>query len=208
MARHHPLVGGRHEPWLPYAAKGNTYYCPDCEAPELLGQEVLVVGVNAAVGAASVALSVSEFASRVQVLLTGQADLPAPWPERLGARRIDWQAGEIASLEGKRGHLDALTLESGVGLSSQAYFVVGPKEPRSQLAEQLGLDLSAKGHIQTGWRGQTNVPGVWAAGDVQPQTQQVSVALGSGNMAAVMIDQFLTHQALRSLGQSTAVQHV
>jgi pyruvate/2-oxoglutarate dehydrogenase complex dihydrolipoamide dehydrogenase (E3) component len=92
-----------------------------------------------------------------------------------------------------------------VRLASQAYFVVGPKEPRSVLAGHLGLKLSAKGHIQTDWRGQTNVPGVWAAGDVQPQTQQVSVALGSGNMAAVMIDQTLTQQGLRSLGTVTPV---
>ncbi|MGY2896607.1 NAD(P)/FAD-dependent oxidoreductase [Deinococcus sp. UYEF24] len=208
VARHHPLVGGQYEPWLPYAAKGNTYYCPDCEAPELLGQDVLVIGVNSPVGAASVALTVSEFAAQVRVLLTGQSELPAPWPERLEGRQIGWQAGEIASLEGKRGHLDALTLESGVRLSPQAYFVVGRKEPRSMLAAQLGLELSAKGHVQTGWRGQTNVPGVWAAGDVQPQTQQVSVALGSGNMAAVMIDQTLTHQGLRSLGTGNSVRSV
>jgi thioredoxin reductase len=42
--------------------------------------------------------------------------------------------------------------------------------------------------------------GVWAAGDVQPQTQQVSIAAGSGNIAAVMIDQFLQKLEPRSLG--------
>jgi thioredoxin reductase len=40
-------------------------------------------------------------------------------------------------------------------------------------------------------RGDTNVPGVWVAGDLRPMTQQVAVALGTGNIAALMIDQFL-----------------
>lgn len=35
------------------------------------------------------------------------------------------------------------------------------------------------------------MPGVWVAGDLRPMTQQVAVALGTGNLAAVMIDQYL-----------------
>ncbi|MFB9991636.1 NAD(P)/FAD-dependent oxidoreductase [Deinococcus oregonensis] len=198
VARHHPRVGGHHAPWLAYAAKGNTYYCPDCEAPEIQGQHVLVIGVDAPDSAAGVALTLSEFAQSVTVLLTGEAGLSESAADRLRERGIPVQMGEIAALEGRRGHLDALTLEDGSRLAPDAFFVVGPKLPRHELAMQLGLELSAKGHIQTGWRGQTNVAGVWAAGDVQPQTQQVSVALGSGNMAAVMIDQTLTRLGLRS----------
>ncbi|BDP43839.1 pyridine nucleotide-disulfide oxidoreductase (plasmid) [Deinococcus aetherius] len=201
VARHHPRVSGRFEPWLPYAAKGNTYYCPDCESPEVLGQDVLVIGVNSPVGAASVALTLSEFAREVRVLLTDSEELDEPWAGRLARRGITWQVGEIAAVEGKRGHLDALTLADGTRLTPEGVFVVGPKTPRNDLAVQLGLELSEKGHVKTGWRGQTNVPDVWAAGDVQPQTQQVSVALGSGNIAAVMIDQTLTRLGLRDLGR-------
>ena len=43
-------------------------------------------------------------------------------------------------------------------------------------------------------RGDTNVPGVWIAGDLRPITQQVAVAMGTGNIAAVMIDQHLRRQ--------------
>lgn len=78
------------------------------------------------------------------------------------------------------------------------------------MAKQLGLQLGPKGHIKTGWRGQVQLEGasdgeflagVWAAGDVQPQTQQVSIAAGSGNIAAVMIDQYLQKLEPRKLGQ-------
>lgn len=43
-------------------------------------------------------------------------------------------------------------------------------------------------------RGDTNVPGVWIAGDLRPMTQQVAVAMGTGNIAAVRIDQYLQRQ--------------
>lgn len=76
MARFHPLVGNQIEPWLPYAAKGNTYHCPDGEAPDVLNQDVLVIGVGAPDGAAGVVLGLSEFACQVTVLLTGQAEQP------------------------------------------------------------------------------------------------------------------------------------
>ncbi|MEO8197251.1 MAG: hypothetical protein ABI689_11060 [Thermoanaerobaculia bacterium] len=64
---------------------------------------------------------------------------------------------------------------------------------RTELAEQLGVDLAPKGHhaAVASQRGDTNVPGVWVAGDLRPMTQQVAVALGTGNLAAVMIDQYL-----------------
>jgi len=212
VARHHPLVGGQMEPWLPYAAKGNTYYCPDCEAPEVLNQDVLVISVDTPDGAAGVALGISEFADRVAVLLTGQPEMASQLSTRmqirLNERGIGVRVGNIAAVSGARGHPNHLVLDSGDQLTHQAYFVIGPKRPRSRLAAQLGLDLSEKGHVKTGWRGQTNVPGVWAAGDVQPQTQQVSIAAGSGNMAAVMIDQRLTHLNLRDLTERSQGHHL
>lgn len=40
--------------------------------------------------------------------------------------------------------------------------------------------------------GDTALEGVRVAGDLRPMTQQVSIALGTGNIAAVQIDQYLT----------------
>ena len=58
------------------------------------------------------------------------------------------------------------------------------------------MDLAPGGeHAQVrSQRGDTNVAGVWVAGDLRPITQQVAVAMGTGNLAAVMIDQYLRRQ--------------
>ena len=209
VARHHPLVNGDYQPWLKYAAKGNTYYCPDCESPEMLGRDIVVIGVGGASGAISVSKPLLEFASRVRVLLTGGTELSPEWERTRAELGLEVTRGRIASVEGSKGIVQALLLEDGTRVSADGYYVDSPKLPRNQLASQLGLELSVHGHIKTGWRGQVKVigssddewlPGVWAAGDVQPQTQQISIALGAGNIAAVMIDQYLQKRTPRRLG--------
>ena len=209
VARHHPLVAGEYEPWLKYAAKGNTYYCPDCEAPELLGKDIVVIGVGGASSAVAEALPLLEFAARVRLLLTGGTDFKPEWATARDAHRLEVIEGRIASVEGRKGIVNALVLEDGRRVEAEGYYVSSPKKPRSDLAAQLGLEIGPRGHIVTGPRGQVKLagkpdgewlPGVWAAGDVQPQTQQVTIAAGAGNRAAVMVDQWLSKLEPRSLG--------
>jgi thioredoxin reductase (NADPH) len=209
VARHHPLVGGEYEPFLKYAAKGNTYYCPDCESPELLGKHIVVIGVGSATGAVAESLPLLEFAASIRLLLTAGTQIKPEYEAKRAQHKMEILTGSIASIEGSRGTISALVLEDGTRVTADGFYVSSPKFPRNDLAIQLGLETTERGHIKTGWRGQTkqtNKPdgewfeGVWAAGDVQPQTQQVSIAAGSGNIAAVMIDQYLQKTAPRKLG--------
>ena len=77
-------------------------------------------------------------------------------------------------------------------MTAEAFFVSSPARGRTDLARQLGVTMAATGrHAEpASQRGDTNVPGVWIAGDLRPITQQVAVAMGTGNIAAVMIDQY------------------
>lgn len=208
VARYHPLVGGDYEPFLKYAAKGNTYYCPDCESPELLGKNIVVIGVGGATSAVAEALPLLEFAASIRLLLTGGTEIRPEYEEKRLKHNMEITIGKISSIEGSRGLISALVLEDGSRVTADGFYVSSPKFPRNQLALSLGLETTERGHIKTGWRGQTKLSGkpdgewfegVWAAGDVQPQTQQVSIAAGSGNIAAVMIDQYLQKTKPRKL---------
>jgi|GEM_PF-912803 len=217
VARYHPLVGGEYEPWLKYAAKGNTYYCPDCEAPELLGLDIVVIGVGSANSALGAALPLLEFARRVRLLLTAGTEFTGHFLEKQNRLALEVITGQIADVEGAKGVVKAVILKDGTRVEADGYYIASPKLPRNELAQQLELEITATGHIKTGWRGQVNradappeqwLEGVWAAGDVQPQTQQVSIAAGAGNIAAVMIDQYLTRLEPRRLGQEPGVRFV
>ncbi|MFQ5822902.1 MAG: NAD(P)/FAD-dependent oxidoreductase [bacterium] len=193
VARYHPTVDGDFRPCFAYAGKGNMFYCPDCEAPLITNKETIVIGAGPADWAAGMAVGLSRYNNKLRVLLTKDTELSAHRSEQLKARGIEVIVGAITKLIGKKGVLSGLLLQDGTELSAEAFFVSSPARGRTDLAQQLGVEMAPTGnHAQPkSQRGNTNVPGVWIAGDLRPMTQQVSVAMGTGNIAAVMIDQYL-----------------
>ncbi|MFZ5822806.1 MAG: NAD(P)/FAD-dependent oxidoreductase [Bacillota bacterium] len=183
---------------LAYAGKCNLYYCPDCEAPEIEGKKTLVIGVGRSRGAVGTARHLYDHSRDLALLLTGEDDLRESDLAWIEERGIPVYRGGVSRFIGKKGCLEKLRLVSGTELEAEAFFVAGPKVPRTDLAQQLGLPLRPTGHVEPkSQRGDTAVQGVWVAGDLRPMTQQVSIALGTGNIAAVQIDQYLTGRNVR-----------
>lgn len=193
VARYHPTVDGDYRPCFKYAGKGNLFYCPDCEAPEIEGNDTVVIGVGTADGAAGMALGLSRYTDRMRVLATAGDEPSEGRARKLADKGIELLTGEIVDLEGERSRLMALGLADGRRVEAEAFFVSSPAIGRTDLAQQLGVEIAATGHHAQpkSQRGDTNVEGVWIAGDLRPMTQQVAVAMGTGNIAALMIDQYL-----------------
>jgi thioredoxin reductase len=197
--RYHPLVDGDFTPCFAYAGKGNLFYCTDCEAPEITGKDTLIVAVGPAETASAMALGLSRYTDRLRILATADPALSAHRAERLRQKGIAVIPGQIKRLIGEKRHLTGVELQDGSELHAEAFFVSSPVRGRTDLAEQLGVEMAPTGnHAQPlSQRGDTNVPGVWIAGDLRPMTQQVAVAMGTGNIAALMIDQHLRRQDIR-----------
>jgi thioredoxin reductase (NADPH) len=196
VARYHPLVDGDFTPCFTFAGKGNLFYCSDCEAPEITGKDTVVIGVGPADRAAAMAVGLSRYTPKLRVLATADPSLSEQRAEQLREKGIPVLAGAIRRLVGEKRHLTALELEDGTLVEAEAFFVSSPALGRTDLAVQLGVEVAATGHHAQpkSQRGDTSVPGVWIAGDLRPMTQQVAVAMGTGNIAAVMIDQHLRKQ--------------
>lgn len=196
VARYHPLVDGDFTPCFQYAGKGNLFYCTDCEAPEIRDKDTIVIAAGGADNAAGMAVGLSRYTDRLRILATAGTGLAERHAEKLKEKGIAVIPGQIKRLiggtNGKR-NLSGLELQDGSILNAEAFFVSSPVRGRTDLAQQLGVEMAATGdHAQPkSQRGDTNVPGVWIAGDLRPMTQQVAVAMGTGNIAAVMIDQYL-----------------
>ena len=200
IARYHPTVDDDFTPCFAYAGKGNMFYCPDCEAPEIKNKDTIVIGAGPADWAAGMAIGLSRYSSKLRVLLTAGLDLSANRAEQLKTKNIEVIEGKIKKLLGAKGVLSGLILENGTQLAAEAFFVSSAVRGRTDLAQQLGVEMAETGnHAQPkSQRGDTNIPGIWIAGDLRPMTQQVSVAMGTGNIAAVMIDQYLRKIDVRS----------
>jgi thioredoxin reductase (NADPH) len=196
-ARKHPKVDGKWRSWLPVANVGNgAFYCPDCEAPLCKDKEVLVVNVGTVGSALHVAQSLSRFTApdKIRILMTEDAYVPFSHQDLLKLEQapFEWTSGNIKSIDFPRpGLVQSVTLTDGRKLKTNVFFVSFVDVARSELAQKIGVETDGKGNIVTDHRGKTNIEGVWAAGDVRPITQQVAMAVGTGNYAGLMMNQFL-----------------
>ena len=69
-------------------------------------------------------------------------------------------------------------------LKIDGVFVALGSKPESALAKSIGVETNERGEILVNAKQSTNVPGVFAAGDVVESMKQIAVAVGHGAIAA------------------------
>ena len=173
------------------------HFCATCDGPFYKGQEMEVVvgGGNSGV---EEGLFLTKFATKVTVLEVR---------DRLGASQILQEKAashpqmEIrlnTTVEGFQGNgkLSSVLVKSGdtgeiEELTPGAVFVFIGLDPNVDFVRGA-VDLDKWGFIQTSMSLETNIEGVFAAGDVRAgSTKQVAAAVGEGATAALMIRQYL-----------------
>ncbi len=173
------------------------HFCATCDGPFYKGQEMVVVvgGGNSGV---EEGLFLTKFATKVTVLEVR---------DRLGASQILQEKAashpqmEIrlnTTVEGFQGNgkLSSVLVKSGdtgeiEELTPGPVFVFIGLDPNVDFVRGA-VDLDKWGFIQTSMSLETNIEGVFAAGDVRAgSTKQVAAAVGEGATAALMIRQYL-----------------
>jgi thioredoxin reductase (NADPH) len=108
------------------------------------------------------------------------------------------------TVTGARVH-NVVTGEESI-INADGIFVYIGLTPNTQLFEGQ-LDLTPEGYIITDKRQRTNVPGVFAAGDVQdPYFRQVVVAAGSGAAAAIEATRWLAERVYEEREDTSQVR--
>ncbi len=113
--------------------------------------------------------------------------------EQLAARGIRVVSGAVAALEVKEDQLTGVRLADGTVVDREA-LVVGPRiAARAGFLAPLGLRPTEHPagigvYLATEAGGRTEVPGVWAAGNVIDPSAQVGAAAAAGTVAAAQIN--------------------
>jgi len=162
-------------------ANGLLRYCPICDGYEVTDQRVGVIGTGA--HGAREALFLRSYTADVTLIAPhGAHDLRTPERAMLsmaGVRLIDGPTGDFEL------GADQIRMDSVEGVLSFAsiYPALG-SAIRSELAVALGAATSAEGCLLVDAHQRTNVPGLYAAGDVVKGLDQMSHAMGEGGVAA------------------------
>jgi len=151
-----------------FANKGVSY-CALCDAGFYRDKAVAVVGSGDS--AAKEAILLAQKCSKVHILVRGEMmKAEAPNMVRIdelikeGKVEIHYKT-EIAEVLGKD-RVDRIKLVDGKELPLDCVFVAVGHIPLSEIAGALGVNLSDKREIIINRNSETNVPGIYAAGDV------------------------------------------
>jgi thioredoxin reductase (NADPH) len=166
-------------------------YCATCDGPLFRDKQVLMVGGgNSAVTEAlhlhhmgvAVTLVHRRDTLRAQEFLVKnltESGIPILWnteiKDILGEERVT----EVELLNNQTNETSTMSVD-GVFLS------IG-YTPAVELASKIGLGLTEEGYIARDAKHRTNIPGIYAAGDVEGGYKQIVTATGMGAEAAMTI---------------------
>jgi thioredoxin reductase len=131
------------------------------------------------------------------VLCTGGRRLAAPLRKRLDENGVAVRTSSIARLEHESGLLQRIVFDRDEPLVRDALFFSTGQYPQCDLAVNLGCAFNSRGTVKTGTLSDTNVDGVFVAGDASRDAQFVIVAAAEGVKAAMAINEALQKETLR-----------
>lgn len=193
-----------------YYARG-VHYCATCDGAFYRDKKLVVVGGgNSAV---QEAIFLTRFANHIDMLVRGDkfraSDVLQHELEKHKDKisvHFNTTTDEIAGQDGKVTKVvgtDKVKNEK-VEFTTDGVFVFVGLSPNTQFLQASPIQLDEVGFIKTDATLHTNMPGVFAAGDVRSgATMQVASAVGEGATAALMIRQYLEH--LEHVGMDAVV---
>ncbi|MBW1669983.1 MAG: FAD-dependent oxidoreductase [Deltaproteobacteria bacterium] len=164
-------------------------YCVDCDANFYRNAVVAVVGDGSA--AAHGAVTLSKIAREVTLITKDLKVNPALKTELEKSNVIIAVGSKVKEIKGTD-KLDAVVLSDGTELSLEGLFIEKGAKGAMQLAAFLGVSLDPEKftHIITDRKQATNIPGVYAAGDICGRPYQMAKAVGEGCVAGLSASNF------------------
>ena len=197
VGRERRKLGLEHEE--EWTGKGVSF-CSTCDAPLHRGNVVAVVGGGDA--AIKGAVLLTRYAQKIYVIYRGSR-FTRPEPANLRALAEAGNAEtlfntNVVALKGE-GSLSGIVLdreyEGSTEIAVHGIFLEIGADPRSELAVQLGVDLNELDEVVVDRRMRTNVPGVFAAGDLTDasgELKQTITAAAQGAQAAATAYEYVT----------------
>lgn len=183
-----------------YYGKG-VHYCATCDGPLYKGKRLVVVGGgNSAV---QEAIFLTKFASHIDLLVRGDKLRASEVLQHDIKNYLDkitvhynTSTDEIIGEDNRVTKVTGTSKEnnSKIELEADGVFIFIGLQPTTGFLSTSGVEIDESGFVKTNENLETNVPGIFAAGDVRSgATMQIASATGEGATAALMIREYLHH---------------
>ncbi len=191
------LTGAKNEELYLYD-KGISF-CATCDAAANTGKTVMVIGSGDA--AIEEGIFLTKFADKVIVSVmheNGKMDCnEIAKAQALANPKMEFIWNTVAdSFEGeerlKKVVLKNLKTEEKIAVSVDSCFLFIGYLPNTEIFRQV-LDMNKGGYLETNERMETNIPGVFAVGDVRDKyLKQVATAVGDGAIAGYGAEKYIS----------------
>ncbi|MHA6249493.1 NAD(P)/FAD-dependent oxidoreductase [Pontibacter sp. CAU 1760] len=185
------LATGLKDNWLELDGFEDLYgksihHCPYCDGWESRDKAIAVYGKDR--NGIGQALAMKNWSEDVTLYTDGTDELRRDDLELLELNEVKVEKRKILKLEGQDGQLAHIVLQGGEKTAQQAMFFGEGTKQQSVLGEMLGCEFTSKGVIKTRRLQQSNIPGLYVAGDAARDMQMVIVAAAEGAKAGVAIN--------------------
>lgn len=167
----------------------SVHHCPYCDGWEVRDKELGVYARDK--NGAELALALKGWSDAVTYFADGKNKLKPVEVETLMANNIRIISYPIERLEAQDGLLKQVVFKNGKSHSCDALFFVNGFEQQCNLAETFGCSMTKKGVVLTNRYQQTNIEGLYVAGDASKDMHFVVVAAAEGAKAGVLINKEL-----------------
>lgn len=183
-----------------YLNKGVSY-CAVCDGPLFKNKTIGIVGGGN--GAASAALVLKEYASFLYLIVREEKmQIEKYWQDKLNELIkqnklkliYNTEIKEIFGNDKLKGVKLNQKYNNKTELELQGLFIEIGSLPNSEIFKELNVNLDTEGHIIVDPRMKTNIPGFYAAGDVNnlyPDFRQVLISASQGALAADYAQKYL-----------------
>ena len=178
-----------------------VHYCATCDGAFYRDKKIAVIGGgNSAI---QEAIFLTRFASHIDLLVRSkirasdvlQKELKKYIDEGKITVHLKTAPQKILSLEGKINGIEINQEDDIKQLEVEGVFVFIGLNPNTEFLQGSGIELDEQGLIKTNSRLETNIPGIFASGDVRSgSTMQIASAVGEGASAALSIREYLESQ--------------
>lgn len=185
-----------------YYGRG-VHYCATCDGAFYRDKKLVVVGGGNS--ALQEAIFLTRFTTHIDLLVRStikasevlQHDLQKYIDEGKITVHLGTTTDEIVAVDGKVAEVKATKNGEKVTFQTDGVFIFVGLKPNTQFLEGSGIECDEQGLIKTDRHLSTNMPGVFASGDVRSgATMQIASAVGEGATAALSIREYLDGQKL------------